>query len=873
MRIIDITTKEEVCGADTLNVSRYESLSATDYHLGVLPAIRVANKPGTTRGTLEAIGGGIWDATMYTWDATMYPTRAIGGGIWDATMQTTRLFSSGASVPSTGGQSPKRAGSKAPSDGNSAADVSVMNKEIMPNPATLTHGMKIFIQSPYDCVLATKPTISDHLAWLESHAKYEEAWNLLDRHPEAVGSTAESSVGTSAPSTPTKAQGNNRDIMRARGSLEDFFADDSSQMTVSGPREFNSQAQKEKRRIGEQWVQQLVKAEDWTKAGKVCGQVLDTSSSWEHWVWIFAQANKYEEIVGYIPVSKLRPPLPSLVYEMILGHYVSADRPRLQALLDRWPTELFDPSSIISAIQGRLKGGDIHENSVEDGIVGRDWRILTSALAKLYLVDGRPRQALSCYIHLQDADAAMGLINSQHLVDAISDDIPGFILLRVSKAQQRSAPLSELETASSEAIHLLVDEAHHGIVMPETVIQQLENKSGMQPYLFFYFRALWNGDTTLSTNETTSQGHRRDPSPMLTTHLAATEGKSLVSDHADLAVRLFAEYDRGLLMTFLRSSQSYTLEKASQICEQRKYIPELVYLLSKEGRTAQALRLIIDQLGDVSQAIAFAKEQDDAGLWDDLLDYSMNKPSFICGLLEEVGTAIDPIKLVRRIPEGLEIEGLKRGLQRMLREYEIQYSISEGVARVLRGEVGGAMLERERGQRRGMRFDVDKKGQAHSSHTTNNSEAHEQGGEREERKQHPKRIKPGHCAGCGKVFVEDGMSFLPILPPLPCFPPNSMTNKSPQQTQPSSSPSHAPVPPSRIPATHTPSTSPASSPTPFPPPPRPPRSQPPSPTSPPQTTTASTTTAASALRSTALASSARCCRGERVRFALMIEET
>ncbi|KAL8822609.1 MAG: hypothetical protein Q9191_006655, partial [Dirinaria sp. TL-2023a] len=672
MRIIDIKTKAEVCGADTLNVSRYESLSATDYHLGVLPAIRVANKAGTTRGTLEAIGGGIWDASVYTWDATMYPARALGGGIWDATMQTTRLFSSGASTLSTGDETPKDSSSRAGSEINSGIDASAATKENVPHPSTLTHGMKIFIHSPYDCVLATKPTISDHLSWLDNHAKYEEAWNLLDRHPEAVGPMAESSL-SSAPSTPTKPRGTIQDLLKAQNSLQEFFADDSSD-SATGSRDLYSYAQKEKRRIGEQWVQQLIKGGDWTKAGRVCGQVLGTSSSWEHWVWVFAQANRYDEITDYVPSTQLRPPLPSLVYEMILGHYVSADRLRLQQLLDRWSTELFDASSVISAIQGRLKAGDITESSAEDGEPGRDWRILTSSLAKLYLADGRPRQALGCYIRLQDADAAMNLISTNHLVDAISDDIPGFILLRISKEMQKSAPLSELEAASLEPIQLLLQEAYHGIVTPETVVQQLEHTTGMQPYLFFYFRALWNGST--ASPQTTS-----DPS---SERLAASEGKSLVSDHADLAVSLFAEYDRPLLMTFLRTSQTYTLDTASRICEQRHYIPELVYLLSKEGRITAALRLIIDQLGDVSQAIAFAKEQNDASLWDDLLDYSMNKPSFIKGLLEEVGTAIDPIKLVRRIPEGLEIEGLKEGLMRMMRGYEIQYSISEGVARVLR---------------------------------------------------------------------------------------------------------------------------------------------------------------------------------------------
>ena len=60
-------------------------------------------------------------------------------------------------------------------------------------------------------------------------------------------------------------------------------------------------------------------------------------------------------------------------------------------------------------------------------------------MGKLYVADGRPREALKCYFNLHDADTAMALIKDHHLVDAISDDIPGLILLRVSKEQAKSA--------------------------------------------------------------------------------------------------------------------------------------------------------------------------------------------------------------------------------------------------------------------------------------------------------------------------------------------------------------------------------------------------------------------------------------------------
>ncbi|KAI4111421.1 MAG: hypothetical protein LQ339_000620 [Xanthoria mediterranea] len=732
IRLIDVETKEEVSVADTLNVSRYESLSATDYHLDVLPAMVISQRTASSKGALEIIGGGIWDVGMYP----------------------ARLFSSSASVRSNDSHSAESS-SRAPSDLHVTSPVPGSDQLV--HPSALTHGMKIFIQSPYDCVLATKPTLTDHFNWLDTHAMYEQAWNLLDQHPEVAGDNFEAST-ESTPSTPTRAPA------KGQGTLLDFFLDDKSQTTASGPsqRNLDSHVEREKRRIGELWIQQLTKHNDWSKAGATCGKVLTTGDHWEHWVWVFAQADKFEDITPYVPSTQLQPPLPSIVYELVLGYYVSNDRKRLKSLLERWPTELFDAGPVIEAIQGRLQVGDIGENSTEDGHVGRDWRILMECLAKLYLADGRPAQALRCYIRLQDADTAMRLIGEYHLVDAVSDDISDFILLRVSKEQQRSAPLTELENASREPIRLLVAEAHHGIVRPESVIKQLNTRYGSpNPYLFFYFRALWEGDTAIE-GQTKAQATSKDrKQSLIDERLVATEGKALVSDHADAALPLFAEYDRRLLMNFLKTSQTYTLDFASKICKQRKYIPELVYLLSKEGRMTEALRLIIDEIGDVSQAIAFAKEQGDQSLWDDLLNYSMNKPSFIRGLLEEVGTSIDPVKLVRKIPEGLEIQGLKGGLKRIIREYEIQHSISEGVARVLRGEVAAAMADKGKGLNKGIKFEI---GETHKDPITMHNS----------RTGRPRQVKKGYCPGCERAFIPEDPELLISFPcqhvfHLPCL--------------------------------------------------------------------------------------------------------
>jgi hypothetical protein len=157
----------------------------------------------------------------------------------------------------------------------------------------------------------------------------------------------------------------------------------------------------------------------------------------------------------------------------------------------------------------------------------------------------------------------------------------------------------------------------------------------------------------------------------------------------------------------------------------------------------------------------------------------MDKPRFIRALLEEVGTAINPITLVRRIPEGLEIEGLREGLKHIMKEHEIQFSICEGVARVLRSEVAAAQGRLRMGQRKGVRFEVaaaskrqtvrekDAPQPAPAAHAAEppaavaaaqNGHAHTNGdgvpahGAPDSRK--ARKWTPGHCAECREPFVE-----------------------------------------------------------------------------------------------------------------------
>ena len=705
LRIIDIESKEEL-SADTLSVSRYESLTSSDYHMSVLPPWKTP-VPTAQRGTLGALGNGLWDATMYP----------------------ARLFSSGGSIRSTTSGGDKRSSRGA----DSFASRRMSNDETLPKElqdVAGTTGSRIFIHSPFDCAAAVKRDLTDRLAWLDARARYEEAWKLIDEHPEAAGAVTQISDNIS--DTPTRSQ----------NSLDDFFTDDQSTTTTG--RAVVSAADQEKRRIGELWTEQLVKEDKWHEAAETCAQVVQTTPRWEHWAWKFIDNKKIDEISPYIPTN-LHPPLSSAIYERILRHYVSQDQGRLNELVGSWPSDLFDANRMATAIESQLKS----ESTIPDS---EDWRALMKCLAKLYLAGGHYREALRCYIRLQDADTAMSLIREHRLLDAVADHIPAFILIRVTKEQLKSAPIPELEEATAEPIKVLVSEAYTGIVRPETVVTQLQAANRLL-YLYFYLRALWRGESLPHEAAKPRRGRGARVGDAAN-KLAADEGKALIDQFADTAVELFANYDRPLLMEFLQTSTSYSFETASSICENRRYTPELIYLLSKMGQTKRALNLILSDLKDVSQAISFAKSQDDPDLWADLLDYSMDKPRFIHGLLVEAGTSIDPIKLVRRIPSGLEIEGLREGLTRMIREHDLQASISEGAAKVLQSEVAVGMDLLRKGQKRGIKFNIiEDETKQQNDLDDSKSETETVKSAKTSKSSGP---QPGRCAGCHSPFHPNG---------------------------------------------------------------------------------------------------------------------
>ncbi|EJD01725.1 vacuolar assembling protein VPS41 [Fomitiporia mediterranea MF3/22] len=395
--------------------------------------------------------------------------------------------------------------------------------------------------------------------------------------------------------------------------------------------------------IGQRYIEHLVNEGEYEKAAQLCPKVLSQDAQrWEDWIFVYAQKNQLQAIIPYIPTET--PRLSRLVYEMILAHFLAHDREALLRTVKEWPNTIYDVGAVTVAVQSELS--HVSSSSAEA-------KILMECLTEMYLANHQPGKALPYVLRLR-RENVFDLIREYNLFTDVQDQ--ALLLVEFDqelvKQRQESGGDGGLDSKGrSPAIALLVD--HTFSIPVPRVVQQLE---GRPQFLYLYLDALF----------------AKDP------HLA--------SDYADEQVQLYAQYAPNRLIDFLRASNYYSLEKAYLVCKERDYVPEMVFLLGRMGNNKQALTLIIERLGDVNRAIDFAKEQNDDDLWEDLLRYSETRPAFIRGLLENVGAEIDPIRLIRRIKNGLEIPGLKEALIKILQAFNLQISLLEGCQTILDGD-------------------------------------------------------------------------------------------------------------------------------------------------------------------------------------------
>jgi len=257
--------------------------------------------------------------------------------------------------------------------------------------------------------------------------------------------------------------------------------------------------------------------------------------------------------------------------------------------------------------------------------------LLLRSLATLFTYQRKYDKAMEVYLRLRHEDVFV-LIRQHRLFKAIHDKIP-----------------SLMDLNSKETLSLLLD--FQGEIPCDLVVKSLVNRTKQ---LFFYLDALYTRDR-----------------------------KSCPGKFHGFLVKLYADFAPQKLMNFLETSDQYSIQEALDECELRGMTPERIYLLARMGNTRAALNLIIKELADIEYAVQFCKEHEDSELWNDIINYSLDKPLFINYLLHNTGTHIDPRILIEKIEPGLKIPGLRDSLIQILRDYNLQICLEEGFKKIL----------------------------------------------------------------------------------------------------------------------------------------------------------------------------------------------
>src|SRR5579862_7568966 len=151
---------------------------------------------------------------------------------------------------------------------------------------------------------------------------------------------------------------------------------------------------------------------------------------------------------------------------MILGYYIDTSPPLFLKTIHTWPSEIYSPPSIISAVQTKLRSNPSDRNLLE-------------SLAELYIITSQPREVVKLYVQLNKPET-FEFIRRFRLFEVVKDDVSRFLHLRTPESEG----MGEGEP-NPEGIKLLIDHSH--TITPEMVLGQLER----EPYFQYqYIRAL-----------------------------------------------------------------------------------------------------------------------------------------------------------------------------------------------------------------------------------------------------------------------------------------------------------------------------------------------------------------------------------------------
>uniref|UniRef100_A0A914D3T3 RING-type domain-containing protein n=1 Tax=Acrobeloides nanus TaxID=290746 RepID=A0A914D3T3_9BILA len=371
--------------------------------------------------------------------------------------------------------------------------------------------------------------------------------------------------------------------------------------------------------VGRQLVENLIKDGKFDTAARYVKQICGwDKEEWEHYVGQFEEHHHVLKLVPVIPTKS--PQLEPECYEVILTSALICKPMLFKKLVHMWNPDLYRVGAIIDKIIKRMHDNLNHDPN-QSSLSKEEITYLYQSLAHLYVYTRNFERALELYLLLKDP-AVFNAIKKHRLFGHVKD--------RIVELMDINADL---------AVRLLLDDDEE-TVPASTVVTQLSRMPKLQ---------------MLYLNRLLSKG----------------EG----SDYSDLLIKLYAEYDKDKLMSFLRKAENYKIDQALEICKRHNYIEEVIFLLGKSGDRFEALDVIMN-MGRIEKAIDFCTEhEDDVELWNRLIELAMRRPDHITRLLSSAGSYINPLEVIQKVPSEMDIPGLRKSVMKVLRDYELQVGL------------------------------------------------------------------------------------------------------------------------------------------------------------------------------------------------------
>ncbi|KAK0393556.1 hypothetical protein QR680_000272 [Steinernema hermaphroditum] len=382
--------------------------------------------------------------------------------------------------------------------------------------------------------------------------------------------------------------------------------------------------------IGKMFIDNLIEQEKFETAVQNISEVCSNhKEEWEYYVTEFDRHNKILLLAPYLPTNN--PQLEPECYEQVLTSSLFSSVRLFKHFVTNWNPDIYRVGAIIDMTYKRY-------NRVQDipeckPLTKEDEAALLVSLAHLYTYDRKYETALKLHMALCDK-AVFPLIEKYGLFPLVKDKIVDLMNIDQNKA-----------------LRLLIQNENQ---MPsKDVMCQLYREPKLQMH---YLNQL----------------------------MQRNEG----GEFADLAVKLYAEYDRPKLMPFLTKHENYGIDKALKICEAKKYMEEAAFLLGRSGKRMEAVAVMVEKMGRMDKAIEFCRNfEDDIELWDYLIELALRTADHINQLLKTSGLCIDPLKIIEKIPPDMDIPGLRESLVLILSDNDATLNLQRGYQLVTQDDV------------------------------------------------------------------------------------------------------------------------------------------------------------------------------------------